>query len=78
MLLFSERKGKIEDANKNIVGHFHSQLTQDMNILHRNISTSVSQQESQLKVLEEEMQSFITTKGKVCSHKDMSLPVYYL
>ncbi|KAI4991447.1 hypothetical protein ZWY2020_039818 [Hordeum vulgare] len=65
--LFSklERKGKIEDANKNVVGHFHSQLTQDMNILHRNISTSVSQQESQLKVLEEEMQSFITSKGKV-------------
>uniref|UniRef100_A0ACD5XU16 Uncharacterized protein n=1 Tax=Avena sativa TaxID=4498 RepID=A0ACD5XU16_AVESA len=65
--LFSklERKGKIEDANKNIVGHFHSQLTQDMSILHRTISTSVSQQESQLKVLEEEMQSFITSKGKV-------------
>ncbi|XBH91305.1 hypothetical protein VPH35_082730 [Triticum aestivum] len=64
-LLKTERKGTIEDANKNIVGHFHSQLTQDMNILHRNISTSVSQQESQLKVLEEEMQSFITSKGKV-------------
>ncbi|KAM0826231.1 hypothetical protein ACQ4PT_069010 [Festuca glaucescens] len=65
--LFSklERKGKIEDANKNIVGHFHSQLTQDMSFLHRTISTSVSQQESQLKVLEEEMQSFITSKGKV-------------
>uniref|UniRef100_A0ACD5Y3X2 Uncharacterized protein n=1 Tax=Avena sativa TaxID=4498 RepID=A0ACD5Y3X2_AVESA len=65
--LFSklERKGKIEDANKNIVGHFHSQLTQDMSNLHRTISTSVSQQESQLKVLEEEMQSFITSKGKV-------------
>ncbi|XP_051186264.1 kinesin-like protein KIN-5A [Lolium perenne] len=65
--LFSklERKGKIEDANKNIVGHFHSQLTQDMSFLHRTISTSVSQQESQLKVLEEEMQSFITSKSKV-------------
>lgn len=65
--LFSklERKGKTEDANKNIVRSFHSQLTQDMNILNRTISTSVSQQESQLKVLEEEMQSFITSKDKV-------------
>ncbi|KAM0849728.1 hypothetical protein ACQ4PT_053551 [Festuca glaucescens] len=75
--LFSklERKGKIEDANKNIVGHFHSQLTQDMSFLHRTISTSVSQQESQLKVLEEEMQSFITSKGKVRQHEIMSLSV---
>jgi kinesin family protein 11 len=64
---------KIEDANKNIVGHFHSQLTQDMSVLHRTISTSVSQQESQLKVLEEEMQSFITSKGKVLQNKNMSL-----
>jgi kinesin family protein 11 len=49
-----------------------------MSFLHRTISTSVSQQESQLKVLEEEMQSFITSKSKVCQHKIMSLQVYYI
>lgn len=65
LFLKLERKDKIEDTNKNIVRHFHSQLTQDMTILHRNISTSVSQQESQLKALEEEMQSFVSSKGKV-------------
>ncbi|KAL6905795.1 hypothetical protein ACP4OV_003396 [Aristida adscensionis] len=65
--LFSklERKDKVEDANKSIVQQFHSQLTQDMSLLHRTVSTSVSQQESQLKSLEEEMQSFVSTKGKV-------------
>ncbi|XP_062203178.1 kinesin-like protein KIN-5A [Phragmites australis] len=65
--LFSklERKDKIEDANKSIVQQFHSQLTQDMSLLHRTVSTSVSQQESQLKSLEEEMESFVSSKGKV-------------
>ncbi|KAK3139134.1 hypothetical protein QOZ80_5AG0378360 [Eleusine coracana subsp. coracana] len=65
--LFSklERKGKIEDANKTVVRHFHSQLTEDLGLLHRTVSTSVSQQESQLKALEERMQSFVSSKGKV-------------
>ncbi|CAD6270911.1 unnamed protein product [Miscanthus lutarioriparius] len=64
-LLKSERKEKIEDTNRSTIQHFHSQLTQDISILHRTVSTSVSQQESQLKSLEEEMQSFVTSKGKV-------------
>ncbi|TVU03489.1 hypothetical protein EJB05_50973, partial [Eragrostis curvula] len=65
--LFSklERKGNIEDANKSIVQQFHSKLTEDMNLLHRTVSTSVSKQESQLKSLEEGMQSFVSSKGKV-------------
>ncbi|KAG0519603.1 hypothetical protein BDA96_08G001200 [Sorghum bicolor] len=65
--LFSklERKEKIEDTNRSTIQHFHSQLTQDISVLHRTVSTSVSQQESQLKSLEEEMQSFVTSKGKV-------------
>lgn len=62
---FPERKGKIEDANKTVVQHFHSKLTEDMGLLHRTVSISVSQQESQLKSLEEGMQSFIFSKGKV-------------
>ncbi|CAN6311505.1 unnamed protein product [Urochloa humidicola] len=65
--LFSklERKEKIEDANRSIVQHFHSQLTQDMSLLHMTVSTSVNQQEGLLKSLEEEMKSFLTSKGKV-------------
>lgn len=65
--LFSklERKEKIEDKNGSIIQYFHSQLIQEMNVLHRTVSTSVSQQERQLKSLEEEMQSFVTSKGKV-------------
>ncbi|KAF8646114.1 hypothetical protein HU200_065960 [Digitaria exilis] len=65
--LFSklERKGNIEDANRSIVQHFHSQLTEDMSHLHRIVSTSVYQQESLLKSLEEEMKSFLSSKGKV-------------
>ncbi|TVU00014.1 hypothetical protein EJB05_54592, partial [Eragrostis curvula] len=65
--LFSklERKGNIEDANKSIVQQFHSKQTEDMNLLHRTVSTSVSKQESQLKSLEEGMQSFVSSKGKV-------------
>ncbi|KAG2538638.1 kinesin-like protein KIN-5A [Panicum virgatum] len=64
--LFSklERKEKVEDANRSIVQHFHSQLTQDMSVLHRAVSTSVYQQESLLNSLEEEMKSFLSSKGK--------------
>jgi len=62
---FSERKEKVEDANRSIVQHFHSQLTQDMSVLHRAVSTSVYQQESLLNSLEEEMKSFLSSKGKV-------------
>ncbi|KAL6640614.1 hypothetical protein ACP70R_021737 [Stipagrostis hirtigluma subsp. patula] len=65
--LFSklERKDKVEDANKIIVQRFHSQLIQEMSVLHNTVSTSVSQQESQLKSLEAEMQSFVSSKDKV-------------
>jgi kinesin family member 11 len=62
---FPERKGKIEDANKIVVQNFYSQLTENMGLLHRTVSISVSQQESQLKSLEEGMQSFVSSKGKV-------------
>ncbi|KAL6630702.1 hypothetical protein ACP70R_028553 [Stipagrostis hirtigluma subsp. patula] len=65
--LFSklERKDKVEVANKSIVHRFHSQLIQEMSLLHSTVSTSVSKQESQLKSLEEEMQSFVSSKDKV-------------
>lgn len=62
--LFSkiERKDKIEDVNQNIVHKFRSQLTEHLDILHKTVSTSVMQQENQLKEMEEDMQSFVSTK----------------
>ncbi|KAL8213831.1 hypothetical protein R6Q57_003280 [Mikania cordata] len=62
--LFSkiERKDKIEDENRNLVQEFQSQLTKQLDILHKTISASVTQQEQQLKGMEEDMQSFVSTK----------------
>ncbi|XP_038988983.1 LOW QUALITY PROTEIN: kinesin-like protein KIN-5A [Phoenix dactylifera] len=64
--LFSkiERKDKIEDANRILVQKFQSQLTRQLDILHKTISTSVMQQENQLKEMEEDMQSFVSTKAE--------------
>jgi kinesin family protein 11 len=68
---FSERKEKIETTNRSIVQQFHSQLTQDMSLLHSTVSTSVYQQESLLKSLEEEMEYFLSSKGKVDQQANM-------
>ncbi|OAY81248.1 125 kDa kinesin-related protein, partial [Ananas comosus] len=65
--LFSkiERKDKVEDANRNLVQRFHSQLAQELDLLGKTVSASVSQQENQIKQLEEEMQSYASMKGQV-------------
>ncbi|WOL14877.1 kinesin-like protein KIN-5A [Canna indica] len=64
--LFSkiERKDKIEEGNRILVQKFQSQLTQQLDILHKTVSASVMQQETQLKEMEEDMQSFVSTKAK--------------
>lgn len=58
-----ERKDKIEDGNRNIVQKFQSQLTQQLEVLHKTVSASVVQQEQQLKEMEEDMHSFVSTKA---------------
>ncbi|KAG1371623.1 Kinesin-like protein KIN-5A [Cocos nucifera] len=65
--LFSkiERKDNIEDGNRILVQRFLSRLTQQLDILHKTVSTSVMQQENQLKEMEEDMQSFVSTKAEV-------------
>nr|XP_009409541.1 PREDICTED: kinesin-like protein KIN-5A [Musa acuminata subsp. malaccensis] len=62
--LFSkiERKDKIEDGNRILVQKFRSQLTQQLEILHKTVSASVMQQETQLKEVEEDMHLFVSTK----------------
>ncbi|XP_064973361.1 kinesin-like protein KIN-5A isoform X2 [Musa acuminata AAA Group] len=62
--LFSkiERKDKIEDGNRILVQKFRSQLTQQLEILHKTVSASVMQQETQLKEVDEDMHLFVSTK----------------
>ena len=64
-LFYPERKDKIEDRNKLLVQKFQSQLTQQLELLHKTVATSVTQQEQQLRDMEEDMQSFVLTKTKV-------------
>ncbi|PIA38806.1 hypothetical protein AQUCO_02700183v1 [Aquilegia coerulea] len=59
-----ERKDRIEDGNRTLVQNFQSSLTQQLETLHKTVSTSVMQQEQQLKEMEEDMQSFVSTKGE--------------
>ncbi|CAA0823153.1 P-loop containing nucleoside triphosphate hydrolases superfamily protein [Striga hermonthica] len=62
--LFSkiERKDKIEDDNRILIQKFQSQLTEQLEILHKTVASSTRQQELQLKEMEEDMHSFVSTK----------------
>lgn len=85
MLLISacylERKDKIEDGNRILVQKFQSQLTQQLEILHKTVAVAVTQQEQQLKDMEEDMQSFVSTKARVRSTLELTclcMHSYYL
>ncbi|CDO98990.1 unnamed protein product [Coffea canephora] len=60
-----EHKGKIEDGNRIFVQKFQPQLTQQLRILHKTVTASATQQEQQLKDMEEDMQSFVSTKTQL-------------
>ncbi|KAL6967423.1 Kinesin-like protein KIN-5D [Sarracenia purpurea var. burkii] len=59
-----ERKDKIEDGNRTLINKFQSQLTRQLETLHKTVAASVTQQEFQLKGMEEDMQSFVSTKAE--------------
>ncbi|XP_071721316.1 kinesin-like protein KIN-5D [Rutidosis leptorrhynchoides] len=59
-----ERKDKIEDENRVLVQQFQSQLTKQLDTLHKTLAASVTQQEQQLKSMEDDMQSFVSTKSQ--------------
>ncbi|XP_021856268.1 kinesin-like protein KIN-5D [Spinacia oleracea] len=59
-----ERKDRIEDGNRTLVQKFQSQLTQQLQALHKTVDASVTQQEQQLKDMEDDMQSFVSTKSE--------------
>ncbi|KAG4988653.1 hypothetical protein JHK82_030990 [Glycine max] len=64
--LFSkiERKDKIEEGNRILVQKFQSQLAQQLEDLHKTVAASVIQQEQQLKEMENDMDSFVSTKAE--------------
>ncbi|KAK4441131.1 Kinesin-like protein KIN-5D [Sesamum alatum] len=57
-----ERKDKIEDGNRILIQKFQTELTQQLEILHKAVASSTKQQEQQLKAMEEDMHSFVSTK----------------
>ncbi|CAA2994236.1 kinesin KIN-5D [Olea europaea subsp. europaea] len=68
-----ERKDKIEDGNRVLIQNFQSQLTQQLEILHKTVASSATQQEQQLKEMEEDMQSFVSTKTEVAEELQVRL-----
>jgi kinesin family protein 11 len=64
-----ERKDKIEEGNRVLIQKFQSQLAQQLEALHKTVSASVMHQEQQLKDMEKDMQSFVSTKSEVCFQK---------
>ncbi|KAI3802173.1 hypothetical protein L1987_30303 [Smallanthus sonchifolius] len=73
-----ERKDKIEDGNIILVQQFQSQLSKQLNTLHKTIAASVTQQEQQLKGMEEDMKSFVSTKaeGRIGSQSNFACTVF--
>ncbi|KAK8914324.1 125 kDa kinesin-related protein [Platanthera zijinensis] len=62
--LFSklDRKNEMADGNKILLQRFHSQLTEQLEILHKTVSTSVTQEENRLNQMEQEVRSFVSAK----------------
>jgi hypothetical protein len=54
----------IEDGNRSLVQKFRAQLTHELDALHKTVSTSVTQQEDHLKQMEDDMQSFVSSKDE--------------
>lgn len=74
VFLALERKDKIEEGNRILIQKFQSQLTQQLKALHKTVAASTMQQEQQLKDMEEDMQSFVSTKAEVRFEQDASVP----
>ena len=64
-LLSAEFKDKIEERNKTLVLNFKAHLDQQLKSLHETVSVSMVQQETQLKEMEEDILSFLSSKTQV-------------
>ena len=67
-----ERKDKIEEGNRILIQKFQSELAQQLEVLHKTVSASVMHQQQQLKDMEEDMQSFVSTKAEVVFQRRQS------
>lgn len=63
--LWTDRKSKVEDRNRVLIQNFRSQLDQQLEVLHETVAASATEQEQQLKVIEEDTQLFVSTKATV-------------
>lgn len=61
----TENKNKIEDGNRVLIQNFHTQLVQQLEILHYAVESSVEQHQQQLKVIKENTHSFVSEKDRV-------------
>lgn len=60
-----DRKHNIETENCKLVQSFHSNLAEHLEALHRIVASSVTQQQQQLKDMEEQAKSFVASKAEV-------------
>lgn len=55
----------MENGNKSLIQNFHTQLAQQLEILHSTVEVSVKQQQKQLKDIEINTDYFVSDKDKV-------------
>lgn len=74
LLVSADQKDKLESENQSMLLKFGSQLDQNLKDLHRTVLGSVSQQQQQLRTMEEHTHSFLAHKYDVKKdHKSMSV-----
>lgn len=73
--LFTDQKDRMEAENQSLVLSFGSQLDQSLKGLHKTILGSVSQQQQQLRCMEEHAQSFLASK---CDVRDQNCLLLFL
>lgn len=65
LLVSADQKDKLESENQGMLLKFGSQLDQNLKDLHRTVLGSVSQQQQQLRTMEEHTHSFLAHKYDV-------------
>lgn len=65
LLVSADQKDKLESENQSMLLKFGSQLDQNLKDLHRTVLGSVSQQQQQLRTMEEHTHSFLAHKYDV-------------
>lgn len=65
LLVSADQKDKLESENQSMLLRFGSQLDQNLKDLHRTVLGSVSQQQQQLRTMEEHTHSFLAHKYDV-------------